>query len=168
MVEILGDERPMLKNTVARKNRRPIILEGISQDLKLSEISAQLGATLGIIKNDIMFMRRKGDLGLVQAEKAQTQVREKKGLLLAEERVHLKQNEEFLRSTGLTLQERSFRNMVDFNRHELLKILNSENQNTAISSLPKSIRRTLKHNGIITSGWHKCEVTLKTLDYMFG
>lgn len=158
----------MLENTVARKNRRPIILEGITRDLKLSEISTRLGATLGIIKNDIIFMRRKGDLGLVQAEKAQTQVREEKVLLLAEDRVHFKHNERFLGMTGLTLQEKSFRNMIDFNRPELLKILNSENQNTAISSLPKSVRRTLKHNGIITSGWHKCEITLKTLDYLFG
>ena len=157
----------MLENTAARKKRRLIILEGISQDLRRSEISAQLGATQGIIKSDIRFMRSNGDLGLIQAEKTQTQVRETKVLLIAKNKRHLKQNERFLSLTGITLKEKSFRNMIDFNKHALMKILNSKNQNTAISSLPKSIRKTLKNNGIITDGWHKCEVTIKTLDYLF-
>ena len=72
----------MLENTIARKKkRRLIILKGISQDLKHSEISAQLGINRWVIMSDIRFMRRNGDLGLMQAEKAQVQVREKKVLL---------------------------------------------------------------------------------------
>ncbi|MBC8274573.1 MAG: hypothetical protein H8E40_06370 [Chloroflexi bacterium] len=157
----------MLENDIARKKRRLIILKGISQDLKNSEISAQLGSTRGLIRSDVRFMRCKGDLGLIQAEKTQTQVRETKVLLLTKNKRHLKQNKRFLGMTGITLHEKSFRNMIDFNKHELMKILNSKNQNTAISSLPKSIRKTLKNNGIITDGWHKCEITVKTLDYLF-
>ncbi len=163
-----GDERPLLENTAARKMRRLIILKGISQDLKHSEISVQLGATQGIIKSDIGFMRSKGELGLVQAEKTQTQVRETNVLLFTKNKMHFKQNERFLSMTGITLQEQSFRNMIDFNKHILMKIINSKNQNTAISSLPKSIRRTLKNYGIITDGWHQCEISLKTLDYLFS
>jgi len=69
--------------------------------------------------------------------------------------------------TGMTFQEKSFRNMIDFNKHVLMKILNSKNQHAAIMRLPKNTRRTLKNNGIITSGWNKCEITLKTLDYLY-
>ena len=66
----------------------------------------------------------------------------------------------------MTFQEKSFRNMIDFNKHVLMKILNSKNQNAAIRRLPKNTRKTLKKNGIITNGRNKCEITLKTLDYL--
>ena len=163
----LGDEKVMLENIVMQQKRRLDILEGISQDLKHSEISAQLGATQGIIKSDIRFMRRKGDLGLIQAEKDQVQVREKKAFLLSKEKSHSKQNERFLSMTGITIQEKSFHNMIDFNKHELLKILKSIDQNAAISKLPKSVRKTLLNYGIITNVWRNSEITVKALDYLF-
>jgi hypothetical protein len=157
----------MLENTIARKKRRLIILKGISQDLKPSEISAQLGSNLGDITSDIKFMQRNGDLGLKQAEKAQVKVREKKVLLLSREKNHFKQNARFQRMTGMTLQEKSFRNMIDFNKHELLKILKSTDQNTAIMKLPKSIRRNLRSNGIITKKrWRDNEITTHALKYL--
>jgi len=158
----------MLENTVAQQERRLVILEGISQNLTHSEICAQLGANRWGVKRDIKFMQRNGDLGLIHAEKAQVAVREKNVLLLKKEKRYFKQNEKFLGMTGMTLQEKSFRNMIDFNKHALMKILNSKNQNNAISSLPKSIRKTLIKNGIITKGWHECEISLKTLDYLVG
>jgi len=58
--------------------------------------------------------------------------------------------------------------MIDFYKPELNMILKSEDQYLAIMSLPKNTRKNLKNNGIITNGWHKCEITLKTLDYLFG
>ena len=158
----------MLENTVEREKRRLVILEGISQDLKPSEISAQLGVNRWGMKSDIKFMRRNGDLGLIQAEKAQVLVREKKALLISKEKRHFKQNERFLSMTGITIQEKSFHNMINFNKHELLKILKSKDQHTAISKLPKNIRKTFKNNGIITNGWRNCEITLKTLDHLVG
>ena len=156
----------MLENTIARKKRRLIILEGISQDLKHSEISAQLGANRWLIMSDIKFMQNNGDLGLEQAEKAQIQVREKKVLLLTKEKTHFKQNEKFLSMTGITLQEKSFRNMIDFNKHELLKILESEDQNAAIFKLSTSIQKTLKRNGIITKRWQDNEITERAQEYL--
>ena len=156
----------MLENTVERKKRCLIILKGISKDLKPSEISAQLGANRWLIMSDIKFMQNNGDLGLEQAEKAQIQVREKKVLLLTKEKTHFKQNERFLSMTGITLQEKSFRNMIDFNKHELMKILKSKDQNAAIMKLPKSIRRTLLNNGIITKWWHENEISERAQEYL--
>ena len=144
-----------------RQERRLIILEGISQSLKHSEIAAQLGVNRWVILKDIRFMRKNGDPELKKAKKAQEQIRANKPSIASIS------NERFLNMTGMTFQEKSFRNMIDFNKHELMKILNSKNQHAAIMSLPKSIRKTLKNNGIITNGWHKCEITLKTLDYLF-
>ena len=158
----------MLENTIAREKRRLIILKGLSQDLKHSDISAQLGANRWVIIGDLKFMRRTGDLGLKQAEEAQVQVHEKKVLLFAKEKRHFKQNERFLGMTGITLQEKSFRNMIDFNKYELLKILRSEDQHAAIIKLPKSIQKTLKRNGIITKRWQDNEITIKTRDYLFS
>ena len=126
----------MLKNTSTRENRRHIILKGISRDLKHSEIAAQLGINRGLIMSDIRFMRRNGDFGLIWAEEALVQAREEKVLLLKKERNHFKQNERFLGMTGITLQEKSFRNMVDFNKLALLKILRSKDQQAGKSPDP--------------------------------
>ena len=127
-----------------RQKRRPIILEGISQDLKPSEIATQLGVNRWVIMTDLRCMRYNGDPELKQAQKAQDQIRAKKQLVLTSEKIHAKHIERFLRMTGMTLQEKTFRNMIDFNRQNLMKILKSEDQNTAIFRLPTSIRKTLK------------------------
>ena len=156
----------MLENAIARKKRRPVILKGISQDLKPYEISAQLGANLWVIKSDIKFMRRNGDLGLKQALKAQVQVREEKALLFTKEKIHFKHNERFLGMTGITLQEKSFRNVIDFNKRELLQILKSKDQNSAIMKLPKSIRKSLWRNGVMTKWWHDNEITERAQEYL--
>lgn len=149
-----------------RQERRPIILEGISQDLKHSEIATQLGVNRWVVMNDLRYMRYNGDPELKQAQKAQVEVRENKVLLFTKEKKHFKQNERFLSMTGMTLQEKTFRNMIDFNKYELMKILKSEDQHTAIFRLPKSIRRILMHNGIITKGWHKREITVHARKYL--
>ena len=145
-----------------RQERRLTILEGISQGLKHSEIATQLGVNKWVISNDLKFMRNNGDPELKEAQEAQEQIR------MDTPSVASISNERFLNMTGLTFQEKSFNNMIDFNKHALIKILNSNNQTAAIMRLPKSIRKTLKRNGIITKGWHKCEITLKTLDYLFS
>ena len=148
--------------TRERQERRLTILEGISQGLKHSEIASQLGVNKWVISNDLEFMRNNGDPELKEAQEAQEQIR------VDTPSVASIGNERFLNMTGMTFQEKSFNNMIDFNKHALIKILNSKNQTAAIMRLPKSIRKTLKRNGIITKGWHKCEITLKTLDYLFS
>jgi hemerythrin len=156
----------MLENTNTRKKRRSTILEGISHDLKHSEISKQLGTNRWVIMSDIRNMKKNGDVGLKQAEEAQAEIREKKVTLLKKEMNHFKQNERFLNSTGITLQEKSFRNMVDYNKFELLKILKSDDQHAEIIKLPKSIQRTLKKNGVITKRWRDNEITERAEDYL--
>jgi len=155
-----------LDNTVERKGRRPIILKGISQDLKLSEISDQLGENQWVIKRDIKFMRYNGDLGLKQAEESQARIRKQKVKLLTMEKTHFKQNERFLGMTGLSLQEKSFRNMIDFNRQELLKILGSKDQHAAILKLSKSVQKTLKKNEIIVKRWQDNEISERAEEYL--
>ena len=107
-------------------------------------------------------MRNNGDPELKEAQEAQEQIRVNKPSAAS------MKNERFLNMTGITFQEKSFRNMIDFNKHVLMKILNSNNQHAAIMRLPKNIRKTLKNNGIITNGWQKHEITLITLDYLLG
>ena len=158
----------MLENISARDERRLIILEGISQDLGHSEISAQLGADRWVVRSDIKYMQRNDDLGLRLAKEDQALIREKKVLLLTEETRHFKQNKRFQSMTGITLQEKSFRNMIDYNKHDLLLILRSEDQNAEIFKLSKSIQRTLKKNGIITKRWKDNEITERAQEYLIN
>jgi hypothetical protein len=143
-----------------------VILEGISQDLKHSEIATRLGVNRWVVMNDLRLMRYNRDPELRQAQEAQEQIRERKRSVFAREKKHVEHNERFLDMTGMTLQEKSFRNMIDFYRPDLMKVLNSEDQNAAILELPKSIRRPLLHNGIITKGWHYREITPPALEYL--
>ena len=145
-----------------RQERRLIILKGISHGLKHSEIATQLGVNRWVILNDLRFMRNNGDPELKEAQEAQEQIQVNEPSLARID------NERFLNMTGMTFQEKSFSNMIDFNKLALVKILNSKNQHTAIMRLPKSIRKTLKNNGIITNEWHKCKITSETLDYLSG
>jgi len=156
----------MSGKNVTREKRRHIILEGISRDLKHSEISAQLGLNRWVILSDIKHMRRHGDQRLKQAEEAQAQIRENKALFSEKDKSFYKQNKRFQSMTGITLQEKSFRNMIDFNKRSLLKILKSEDQYTAITKLPKSIRRTLKKNGIITKRGQDNRITERAQEYL--
>ena len=156
----------MLEKIITRKKRRQIILEGISQDLNHSDISAQLRVTRGVLMSDINYMRSNGDLGLIQAELTQVQVHENKMSLTSKNMEHYKQNEKFLGMTGITLQEQSFRNMIDFNKHELLKILKSKDQHAAIVKLPTSIQKTLKKNGIIIRRWQDNEISERAQKYL--
>ena len=156
----------MLEKIITRKKRRQIILEGISQDLNHSDISAQLRVTRGVLMSDINYMRSNGDLGLIQAELTQVQVHENKVSLTSKNMEHYKQNEKFLGMTGITLQEQSFRNMIDFNKHELLKILKSKDQHAAIVKLPTSIQKTLKKNGIIIRRWQDTEISERAQKYL--
>lgn len=150
-----------MSNSISeRQKRRPIILEGIRHGLKHTVIANNIGVTRRVILNDLRFMRYNRDPELEEALKSQEQIRENK------RSVANINNDRFLDMTGISFQEKSFQNMIDFNKHELMKILKSKNQHNAIMNLPKSIRKSLKNNGIITDGWHKSKITPKTLDYL--
>ena len=152
--------------THGRRKRRPTILRGISQDLKHSEIAAELGVNRWVVMNDLRYMQYSGDSELKQAQEAQERIRAEKRSVIASDRVYVKHDERFLRMTGMTIQEKTFRNMMDFYKPELTKILKSRDQYAAIINLPKSVRRTLMHNGIITHGRHKLEVTPDARKYL--
>ena len=156
----------MLKNTVERQKRRPVILNGISQDLKQSEIATKLGVNRWVIMNDLRYMQYYGDPELKEAMEAQKHIQEKKRLTSIREKKYVIHNERFQNMTGMTLKEKSFRNMIDFHKRDLMKILKSKDQNSAIMKLPRSIIRTLIHNGIITKERHSREISSNALEYL--
>jgi hypothetical protein len=136
-----------------RQNRRTTILEGVGRGLRVSEIASQLRVNRWVVMNDLKMMRKSGDPELEQAERVREQSREEQRSPSSES------NERFLLMTGKTFQEKSFQNMIDFYRPELMKILGSGDQYSAIMDLPKSVRRTLIQNGIITNRRRKREIT---------
>ena len=141
------------------RKRRQIILKGISQGLKYSEIAAQLGVNRWTILNHIKYMKKNRDPELKQAQKTQEQIFAKKHSVFTSEKKYVRQNKRFLNMTGMTLQEKTFRNMINFYKPELIKILSSRDQHGAIMKLPKSIRRTLIHNEIIVNKRNNREIS---------
>jgi transcriptional antiterminator len=158
----------MSKLTLERQNRRLIILKGLSQDLTYSEIASQLGVNRWVIMTDLKLMRKNGDPEYKTAKKVQEKIRAKKRETLDKDKIHIKYNERFLRMTGMTIQEKTFINMIEFYRPELIEIINSKDQHTAIMKLPKSVRNTLNNNGIITQGWHEVEVSSEACNYLLS
>ena len=151
---------PNVISGIEHRNIRKIIIEGISRDLKHSEIASQLGVNRRVIFHVLKMMRKEGDPELKQA------VREQENTRLNQPSITHILNERFMHMTGMTFKEKTFHNMIDFYKPELSKILKSRDQYVAINKLEKSVRKTLRKNGIITDGWHKAEITSHAQNYL--
>jgi len=142
------------------ETRRQALLNGISQNLNYTEIAAQLGVRRGDLLKDVKAMRRSRDPDLRDAQRiGQAKVNEEK------QSVSKSREERFYTMTGMTLHEKSFQNMVYFYKPELMTILRSGDHESAIRNLPKSIRRTLMHNGILTKR-NRPEITQQARDQL--
>ena len=149
--------------------RRTEILEAISQGLKYSEIAAKLGTSRWKILNEVRIMRLNTDLRLRDAERARNMVQAEEGVRVESGKVYVREDEVFQRMTGLTLEEKSFENMIEFYRPQLLSIIASDDEGAAIMGLPKRVRATLRNNGIIDGrrGSRKTwRITEKSKDYL--
>jgi len=149
-----------------REERRPIIIKGIRRDLNYSEIAAQAGVNRWVILSDLRYMKYNGDPDFKQAQIARNKIRAEKRSHIAREKTHVKQDERFQRMMGMTIQEKTFRNMIDFYKPELLKILRSSDQNAAIMKLSRNVRKTLILNGVITYGRNHREIASDALEYL--
>ena len=144
----------MISDIQEQEERRISIIDGINRGMPVSEIAAELGVHLWVVKGDIGRMRHDRDPELKEAyrmaeERIQTMKRKKANL----------PDEMFHMMAGMSLKEKTFSNMMSFYRPELMKILRSENECEAIRKLPDSVKRALKHNGIIARGWRAPEIT---------
>ena len=125
---------------------RRVLLDGISRNLSYTEIAEKLGVRRGAVIREVKHMGRRRDAGLVDAKR--------QGLVLLEEEKmadSVRCEERFFGMMGMSLQDKTFLNMVSFYRPELLVILRSKDHESAIRELPNSVRRTLVRNNILTS-----------------
>ena len=137
-----------------REARRLDIIDYISKGYGTSNIANRLEVPLWTIIGDLKRMQHNRDSKLKDAysyAREQTLVKKQLTANLP--------GKKFQRMTGMTFQEKTRNNMMFFYRPELWKILKSENQGDAIRELPNSVRKTMKRNGLITSGWKYLEVT---------
>jgi hypothetical protein len=140
--------------------RRQALLDGISQNLNYSDIATQLGVRRGDLLKDVKAMRRSRDPDLRDAQRnGQAKIDEEK------QSASKRREERFYNMTGMTLHEKSFQNMVIFYKPELMTILKSGDREAAIRNLPKSTRRTLMHNGILTKK-NRPEITQQARDQL--
>ncbi len=156
----------MSNNPVKRRTIKERILDGIKKDKKYIDIAEELGISRWTVKKEVFKMQYNSDPRLHSAKKIQKKIQKKKFEELRSQMNHVKQNKEFVKSTGITLKEKTFRNMVEFYQEELLDALTSSNQGTQISKLPKNIKNTLKKNDIITDTSHTKELTPKAKQYL--
>lgn len=137
-----------------REDRRLEVIDCISSGFSTTMIARRLDVPIWTILGDLKRMQHNRDSKLKEAYRhAREQILVKKQLTanLPDKKFH--------RMTGMTFQEKTRNNMMSFYRPELWKILKSENQGDAIRELPNSVRKTLKRNGLITSGWKYLQVT---------
>jgi len=150
----------MINTTSEYEARRQTLLEGISQNLNYTEIAVQLGVRRGDLLRDLRAMRHSRDQGLRDAQRtAQVKVSAEKQV------VSIRRDERFHAMTGMTLQEKTFQNMIHYYKSELMAILRSGNPEAAIRRLPQSTRRTLMHNGILTKR-NRPQITLQARDQL--
>jgi hypothetical protein len=151
----------MLNIVSSPEARRLVILEGIGQDLTNLEIATKMGVKIHMIKSDLRVMKYHRDSELKQA------YTDKKIRAIASKQAIVNmRNDKFKRMTGMTFQKKNFENMVSYYRPELIKILRSKDENTAIMSLPKSVQRTLARNKIIDGFTHSRQISSKARNYL--
>jgi hypothetical protein len=140
-----ASETDMINTPSEHEVRRQTLLDGISQNINYTEIAAQLGVRRGDLLKDLKVMRLKRDPDLRDAQRtAQAKIHAEKQV------VSTRREERFHGMTGMTLQEKTFQNMIHYYKRELMVIIRSKDQDAAIRDLPQSTRRTLMHNEIIT------------------
>lgn len=151
----------MSNNMQEPEERRQVILDGINKDLNSHQIAAQLGVNTMVVIRDLRAMKYSRDPNLKQAYIDQ------EARLVAGRLVLTKMKDDrFRQMTGMSLQEKSFKNMVDFYTPELVRVLESRDECTAIMNLSKSVQRTMTHNGIITGRKYGRQISPKARAYL--
>ncbi len=126
------------------------VLKGIRENLAYPEIASQLGVSLFTLRKEVWLMRRYGDKELVEAESMRMEIKSKNENL--NPKSFVVQENRFLNMTGMTLEEKTFQNMVEFYRPALIAILRAKDQAVEIGALPKRDRTTLFRNEILQGG----------------
>jgi hypothetical protein len=148
-------------NNASTEERRLLILKGINQDHTSIEIAAEMGVAKWIVLNDLRAMKYNKDPELKQAyldKETRAHAYTQSKTNLRDERFHI--------MTGKTFQEKNFENMINYYKSELQVIYKSRDERVAISGLSKNVRRTLKHNEILTGHGPKEQLSGKTRDYL--
>ena len=153
----------MINNIKEQETRRLGIIDCINKGYGASEIATRLEVPFWTIIRDLKRMRLNKDSGLEEAYshfREQARIKKKITASLPDEKFHS--------MTGMTFQEKTRNNMMFFYRYEIRKIIKSENEGDAIRELSNSVKKTLKRNGIITTGWKCLQITEYARAYLTG
>lgn len=131
-------------NEREQETLRTRILDRIREGVKIPEIAAQIGVREIVVKKEIRGMRYEHSSGLHEAQEAAFR---KASSIHGEAAQAI--GDRFKMMTGMTFQEKTYQNMIEFYKPELQRILNARDQSTEIMKLPKSVLKTLRSNGII-------------------
>ena len=140
-----------------------MILKGINQDQSNIEIAAEMGVRKWIVLNDLRAMKYNKDPELKQAYLD----KETRAHAYTQSQTNLR-DERFRHMTGKTFQEKNFENMVNYYKSELQAVYKSRDERVAISGLSKNVRKTLKHNEILTGHGLREQLSVKTRDYLLS
>lgn len=106
-------------------------------------------------------MQHEGDLDL-------RQMYQKREELIKANRQLLAKNHEkrFYGMTGMTINEKTFQNMINFHKPELRKAMGSKDESNEISKLSRTDRKILLRNKIINRGCGKYQITPEARDFL--
>jgi len=141
--------------------RRLMILSGIGKDFSSLQIAEEMGIRKWVVIRDLRTMRFNRDAELKQAYVDQG-VRE----LTSRYAVANARIDKFRLMTGMSFQEKNFENMVSYYRPELMKVLESDNEHTAIGSLPRSVQKVLARYEITVGLRNNHKISSKARDFL--
>jgi hypothetical protein len=153
----------MIIEVQEQNKRQTKIIEAIGRNMKISEIASDLKVSKWIILNDIKKMKYYKDPKLIQAYQIAKNGRNPKTISKA-----TSAENKFQDMTGMTLKEKTFLNMLHYYKPELLKIINSKDENLAIHKLSSSVKRCLKKHDIIKQRWKQSEITTSARKYLMN
>jgi hypothetical protein len=143
------------------EERRLMILRGIGKDLTSLQIAEEMGIRKWVVIRDLRTMRFNRDPELKQAYFDQN-VRD----LTSRHAVSNMIVDKFKLMTGMSFQEKNFENMVTYYRPELIKVLESDNEHTAIGCLPRSVQKVLARYEITVGLRNNHKVSSKARDFL--
>jgi hypothetical protein len=151
----------MICDVTSAEERRLLILKGIGEGRSSLEIAAGMGVDRYLVMRDIRSMHYNGDPALKQAH-----LDGNKRVVASKVSLGNVSEARFHSMMGMTVQEKNFENMVTFYRPELVKILQSGDECTAIMDLAKSVQKILVHNEIIGGRKSRRQISLKARGFL--
>lgn len=149
-------KKTMISDVNSAEERRLSIIRGVNQGLTNLEIANEMGVHVFTVIRDLKLMKQYRDPELVKAYLNKiTRIEANKRSITSV------RDEKFMLMTGMSFEEKSFENMINYYINELRNVIESKDESIAISRLTKDTQRILSNNAIISGGKNRRRISSK-------